>query len=76
MNNVRREELQRAYALLEEAKDIISFCCDEEQDAFDNMPEGFQQGERGEKMENNICCLENAVGNVETAMDEIEEAIF
>jgi hypothetical protein len=42
MNKDRRERLQTLYDLLEE---II----DEEQNAFDNMPETLQGSERGEK---------------------------
>ena len=46
MNKARRKQLEKASALLSEAREIIESCRDEEQDAFDNMPEGLQQSER------------------------------
>lgn len=66
MNKQRRKELEKAVALLAEAREIIEACMDEEQEAFDNMPESIQESERGEQMEEYIY-------NMETAIDAIEE---
>lgn len=49
MNNASRTELERAVALIEEAQQIIEAVKDEEQEAFDNLGENFQTGERGQK---------------------------
>lgn len=65
MNKSRREQLERAAALIEEAKQIIEFVCEEEQQAYDNMPEGFQDGERGEKMTTAIDAMEDAISSLD-----------
>jgi hypothetical protein len=50
MNAELRKDLVKALSLIEEAKSIIEGVKDAEQEAFDNMPEGLQNGERGEKI--------------------------
>lgn len=37
--------------LISQAKDILEEVKDEEQEAFDNLPESFQYGERGDQMQ-------------------------
>ncbi|MNR68597.1 hypothetical protein D3C85_1932520 [compost metagenome] len=46
---------------------------DEEQDAFDNMPEGLQQSERGEASEEAIRLIDDALESIETATENIDE---
>lgn len=46
---------------------------DEEQDAFDNLPESFQYSERGEQMEEYISDIEEAFDNLEEAEGLISE---
>ena len=66
MNNERRKTLSQAIALLEQANKLISRVLDEEQDAFDNMPEGLQMSERGEQIEENIDTLSNITDELDT----------
>ena len=47
----------------------------EEQDAFDNLPENQQQGERGEGMQEGLDKLQEAVEKLEAAADEIDECL-
>ncbi len=47
---------------------------DEEQEAFDNLPESLQETERGEKMSNAIEQMDYAISSIEDAIDNIEEA--
>ena len=61
MNNERRKKIQKALSLMEQAKDILEEVKEEEQDAFDNLPEGIQGSERGEQMEDNIYNLEEFI---------------
>lgn len=75
MNKVRRKELQKALDLLAEAKIIIDQCREEEQGAFDNMPEGFQASERGEQMEEYIGIMEEAYDHIEDAETNLEDII-
>lgn len=66
MNKQRRKDLQRAEELLREAQAIITQARDEEQEYVDNMPENMQ-GEKREKAEGNVSCLDDA----DQAIDEI-----
>lgn len=76
MNKDRRSEVAGAIvqlsaireqidALIEEVERIQS----EEQDYFDNMPESFQGGEKGQ-------LAEEAIGNFESAIDELRNFDF
>jgi len=40
---------------------------DEEQEAYDNMPESFQGGEKGEKAQECISAIEDAISSLEDA---------
>lgn len=58
MNRNRRERLLDAASQLNEVIDTIREVQDEEQEAFDNMPEGFQAGWRGEAMQEAIDAMD------------------
>ena len=73
MNKARRKEIARAIELMEQAREILESVRDEEQEAFDNMPESLQGSERGEAMEEYIYTLEEAVENLDT--DALQEII-
>jgi hypothetical protein len=71
MNNDRRKYLATVAPLLtqitqlaKEAKTIIETVKDEEQEAFDNMSEGRQQGDKGQEME-------AAIAEMDGALDEL-----
>lgn len=68
MNNQRRKQIQEVLNELADLRSRIEDVQGEEQDAYDNMPEGLQQGEKGEKAEQACSNLEDAL----TAFDEIE----
>ena len=53
MNNIRRKELQK---VIDSLDNVIT----DEQDAYDNMPEGIQESERGEVMETGLDSLNEA----------------
>ena len=75
MNNTRRKSIQKIYDRLEELMQDIEALQEEEQDAFDNMPENLQCSERGEAMEEAIESLESAANSVQEALDCLEEAM-
>lgn len=58
MNDNRRKRIQNALEILTEVRD-------EEQDAFDNLPDNFQYSQKGEDMEVNIQQLEEAIDALE-----------
>lgn len=66
MNKARRKEIARAIELMEMAREILEEVMNEEQEAFDNMPESLQSSERGEAMEEYIYTLEEMVDNLDT----------
>jgi len=71
MNNQRRKEIQAVIDELAALRSRVEDLQNEEQESYDNMPEGLQQSERGEKAEQAASRLEDAL----TAFDEIEDAL-
>ena len=65
MNAERRKRLSAALEQLEAAKFEIEEIQQEEQEAYDNMPESLQESERGETIANNAESLENAMGSLD-----------
>lgn len=65
MNNERRKEIQNAISKIES---LVQNILDQEQDAFENMPEGLQEAPNG------IVSME-AQENLELAIDALEDAI-
>ena len=49
MNKPRRKQLMAISERLDELKSDLESVRDDEQNAFDQMPESFQSGERGQK---------------------------
>lgn len=72
MNKVRRKRLAEAIDLINQAKGILEEVKDEEQEAYDNLPESFQYGERGEQMQEYIDSMDEAYEN----LDEMLHMIF
>lgn len=68
MNADRRKLLDKAINALGEAKEAIDTVKNQEQESFDNLNENLQQSEKGSAME-------EAVSNLETASDSIDEII-
>lgn len=74
MNKSRRKELERATALLQDAALIIQTVLEEEQEAFDNLSGNLQQSPNGQKMEESVSALEEAVSYCGDAVSSIESA--
>ena len=55
--------------------DDIEEVQNEEQEAYDNMPENLQESERGEAMQEAIDNLDSAWSSLEEAKDTLEEII-
>lgn len=71
MNNQRRKEINAVLNELADLRSRIETIQSEEQDAYDNMPEGLQQSERGEKAEQACSELDDAI----SAFDDLESAL-
>ena len=75
MNDTRRRRINEvktqidfANNYLKEASKKLSFILNEEQDAFDNIPEGLQSSYRG-------MCSEDAIDNMEEVSEKLDEVI-
>ena len=75
MNKDRRRTLQDIINILDEQKSAIESVCEEEQEAFDNLPEGIQDSERGEIMEGNVSDLEQASCDLDEIISRLQEVI-
>lgn len=73
MNRQRRKKLLQAFEKIGEVKDILDEVRQEEQDAYDNLPENFQYGERGEEMQNYIEMIDEAYGYLDDAGSVIDQ---
>lgn len=62
MNAERRKEINRALGLIEDAYGILETILEEEKEAFDNLPESLQEGDKGEQMQMAISTLEEWLG--------------
>lgn len=75
MNKARRKWLQSVIDALEEQKGELESIQEEEQEAFDNMPEGLQDSDRGQTIYENIDTLESAASNLEDIISELQEVL-
>ncbi|EJH7015960.1 hypothetical protein NFT50_004618 [Salmonella enterica] len=74
MNNELRKRLAALSQQLSELKDDMQSVLDEEEEAFSNLPEGLQSGERGDGMQAAIASLDAAACALEEAGEQLEEA--
>lgn len=77
MNKARRKQINdisnrvaEAILLLTDAQSDLEGVRDEEQESFDNLPEGLQQSEQGSNAEAAIEALERAIDAISTFLDE------
>ena len=78
MNNTRRRRISElktqidfANNYLKEASKKLSSILSEEQDAYDNMPEGLQSSERGMNSENSIDIMEETLDILDDAINNL-----
>lgn len=75
MNKKRLQRLVDAVAKIQGAFDELEIIRDEEQEAFDNMPESLQYSEKGELTEQNANDLDYAVGDLESALNTLDDIV-
>lgn len=68
MNNERRKRIADAISAIGKIESLIQNILDDEQDAYENMPEGVKTSENG-------MVSEEAQENLDSAIDALEEAI-
>lgn len=65
INSIINDLIDKFEEIKAEAIDQLSEIRDEEQEAFDNLPEALQVSERGENMQNCIDALESFMSDLE-----------
>lgn len=73
MNKARRKRISKILEQLEGLSVEIEEVMNEEQEAYDNLPESIQYSERGENMEGYISSLDDAMNYVSDAISSLEE---
>lgn len=68
MNKERRKKISDAMSAIGKIEELIQNILDEEQEAYENMPEGLQASENG-------MISEEAQENLDAAIEALEEAI-
>lgn len=74
MNNDRRKALEKLSELIEDIKIGVEFLRDDEQNAFDSLPESFQYSDKGNFFIEAIDNLDYAIGSLEDAIGSISES--
>lgn len=72
MNRSRRNQLRDIQQQLRDIYERLDILCDEEQKAYDKMPESIRDSERGDKAQSAIDTLESVRDQVLEAADEID----
>lgn len=73
MNKLRREELMEVAGILDDVICRLSDIQSDEQEYFDNMPEGFQYGARGDAAQEAIDLMDEWVSDIEEIKTNIED---
>ena len=66
MNKQQRKQIESLVSQLETIKD-------DEECKYDNLPESFQYGERGEQMQEGIEHLDSAISSCDDVLNELQE---
>lgn len=73
MKEARLGILEDCLTLIQGAYDTLQEVRDEEEEAYDNLPESMQDGERGDMMQEAIDALDNALFPLEDVVSSLEE---
>lgn len=65
MNKSRRKKLAAARQLVDQARAILEEVRDEEQEAFDNLPESIQASEKGQAMDETVSAIQDLADELE-----------
>lgn len=74
MNKDRRKQIDAIFSALEDLKSQIETIASEERDAFDNMPEGLQQGDKGQAAEAAADALDEAANGIDDITSKLDDA--
>ena len=75
MNKARRKRIQELKDKLLDILTEIEGIKDDEQEAYDSLPESFQDGDKGSKMSEAVDNLDSAYSSLEEVGEYLEEAM-
>lgn len=73
MNNERRRRIEELTSRLDDLKTDLENILDDEQIAFDSIPESLQQTERGGQSQASIEVMTDAIDIIENLIDQLNE---
>ncbi len=74
MNAARRKRIADVGSKIADLREMIEEIKAEEEEAFDNLPESIQSGERGDKMQDAISALDDIIMDLDGAEDNCDTA--
>ena len=75
MNAQRRKSIQEVIDQLTDLQSTVENLKDEEQEAYDNLPENLQGSERGEAMSESADNLDSAYNSIDEVLEYLNTAI-
>lgn len=72
MNQQRRNLINKIVLELGNQSQALAEVISDEQEAFDNMPEGLQQSDKGQAMEENLYMLQEQLDSLEEMISNLE----
>jgi hypothetical protein len=75
MNKQRRAEIDRIRCELGRLLSEVETIHTQEEDYYDNMPESFQNGEKGEKVQACVDSLQEAIDGIAAADEALNQAV-
>lgn len=75
MNKARRKWIDKITDKLLEIQTDLEDCRNEEEEAYDNMPESLQDSERGQAMQEAISAMEDADSSIQDAIDYLNDLV-
>ena len=72
MKEERLKTLRQCLNMIQNAHDVLEEVRDEEQDAFDNLPEGLQDSVRGDLMQEAVDTLDEAIDTLDDVLSSLE----
>ena len=75
MNAQRRKSIQEVIDQLTDLQSTVENLKDEEQEAYDNLPENLQGSERGEAMSESADNLDSAYNSIDEVLEYLNAAI-
>jgi methyl-accepting chemotaxis protein len=67
--------LQDIINQLEQQREMLESVSEEEQEAFDNMPESIQYSEKGEAIQENASDIEQAASDLEDIISNLQDIL-